>query len=93
MPCKEKNADASGGKQKTTVYSVMILLSLDHYVINIVNITLLSLNYIFKTISLFKCRTKNIVDVSFCLDGEKGWCVIKNLDKIKNTCLKNRMKR
>lgn len=50
----------------------MILLSLDHYVINIVNITFISLNYFFKTISLFKCRTKNIVFVSFCLYGEKG---------------------
>lgn len=61
----------------------MILLSLDHYVINIVNITFLSLNYFFKTISLFKCRTKNIVVVSFCLDGEKGWFVIKNGIRLK----------
>lgn len=70
-------------KKKTTVYSVMILLSLDHYVINIVNITFISLNYFFKTISLFKCRTKNIVFVSFCLDGEKGWFVIKNGIRLK----------
>lgn len=69
-------------KKNPTVYSVMILLSLDHYVINIVNITFISLNYFFKTISLFKCRTKNIV-VSFCLDGEKGWFVIKNGIRLK----------